>query len=310
MKSISFVDKESYCRYLFDQNGPYWHIATPGNLTEILFTTPEEYSYGVTMAALCALESGIKVYAFEVMSNHLHEIVGSSSSQKCVLNLQLYSKKLKRWAASRGKKLDLPQSFVCEPIPIDNLQSLRNNIVYTHRNKYVADSSQTPFSYPYGSGILYFGPGVNSLKSEKYNDLPYIEKRKITNSRILTLPDYYTVRNGCISPESFCDWRTGMGFFRDAHQYFNMLTKNYEAYAEFSSLLGDSACITDEEMYSLAMFLGKKLFNVGNLSELSNAGKAELARKMHFDYHASNGQLRRILKMDPFVLDSMFPASI
>lgn len=309
MKDLSFANKESYCRYLFDQNGPYWHIATPGNLTEILFTTPEEYGFGVTLAALCALESGIKVYAFEVMSNHLHEIVGSTSPELCVSNMQRYSQKLKRWATSRGKKLSLPPSFVCDPLPLDNLQSLRNSIVYTHRNKYVADSSQTPFSYPYGSGILYFGPGVNSLRSEKYNDLPYNEKRRITNSRILTLPDSYTVRNGCISPESFCEWRNGMAFFRDAHQYFNMLTKNYEAYAEFSSLLGDAACLTDEEMYSLAFSLAKKKFNASNLSQLSEAGKAELSRTMHFDYHASNGQLRRILKMDPHTLDAMFPSA-
>lgn len=309
MKKLSFIDKESYCRYLFDQNGPYWHIATPGNLTEILFSTPEEYCFGVTLAALCALESGIKVYAFEIMSNHLHEIAGASSPEKCVYNLERYSQKLKRWAASRGKTLDLPSSFVCEPLPIDSLQSLRNNIVYTHRNKYVADSSQTPFSYPYGSGLLYFGPGINSLKSEKYNDMPYNEKRKITNSRMLLLPDSYTVRNGCISPESFCDWRTGMAFFRDAHQYFNLLTKNFEAYAEFSQLLGDSDFLTDEEMYSLAYSLAKKLFNVSNLSLLSQAGKTELARRMHFDFNASNGQLRRILKMDPYVLEAMFPTA-
>ena len=57
------MDIESNCRFLFDQNGPFWHIATPGNLTEILFAKPEEYCFGVSLAALCALESGIKVYA-------------------------------------------------------------------------------------------------------------------------------------------------------------------------------------------------------------------------------------------------------
>ena len=100
-----------------------------------------------------------------------------------------------------------------------------------------------------------------------------------------------------------------MAFFRDAHQYFNMLTKNYEAYAEFSSLLGDSSLLTDEEMYSLACTMAKKLFNVNNLSLLSEAGKAEMARKMHFDYHASNGQLKRILKLDAQVLEAMFPTA-
>lgn len=303
------MDIESNCRFLFDQNGPFWHIATPGSLTEILFAKPEEYCFGVSLAALCALESGIKAYAFQVMSNHLHEIVGAPSPQPCIDNLRLYSRKLKRWAFPRGRQLYLPDSFISEPIPIENLQMLRSSIVYTHRNKYVVDSSVTPYSSPWGSGILYFGPDVEDLRSVKYNDLPYREKRLITSSRNLILPDYYTVRDGCISPESFCDWRTGRAFFRDAHQYFNMLTKNYEAYAEFSSLLGDRVCITDDEMYSSACAIARQKYNVNIPSQLAEFAKEDLARTLHFSYHAGNNQLRRILKMDPGKLDAMFPTA-
>ena len=303
------MDIESNCRFLFDQNGPFWHIATPGNLTEILFAKPEEYCFGVSLAALCALESGIKVYAFQVMSNHLHEIVGAPSPQPCIDNLRLYSRKLKRWAFSRGRQLYLPDSFISEPIPIENLQMLRSSIVYSHRNKYVVDSSVTPYSSPWGSGILYFGPDVEDLRSVKYNDLPYREKRLITSSRNLILPDYYTVRDGCISPESFCDWRTGRAFFRDAHQYFNMLTKNYEAYAEFSSLLGDRVCITDDEMYASACAIARQKYNVNIPSQLAEFAKEDLARTLHFSYHAGNNQWRRILKMDPGKLDAMFPTA-
>ena len=103
MKSNSFIDKEAQCRFIFDQNGPYWHIATPGNLTEVLFTSPDEYRFGVSLAAICAMESGMKVYAFEIMSNHLHEIAGAPSPDICIHNLQLYSRRLKRWAAKRGR---------------------------------------------------------------------------------------------------------------------------------------------------------------------------------------------------------------
>ena len=310
MKNLSFIDKESNCSYLFDQNGPFWHIATPGNLTEILFTNPDEYRYGVSLAAICALESGIKIYAFQIMSNHLHEIVGAANPQHCEENLRLYARRLNRWAVARGRPLSLPASFVCDPLPIESLQSLRNNIVYTHRNKYVADSSYTPYSYPWGSGALYFGPDISYLNSVKYNDLPYRERRMITRSRSLILPDHYSVRDGCIAPESFCDWRTGRAFFRDSHQYFNMLTKNYEAYAEFSSLLGDTVCLTDEEMYSLACSQAKKQFNVSGLSSLSNAAKVDLARTMHFDYKSTNGQIRRILRLDSQVVEAMFPSAV
>ncbi len=307
MKSNSFIDKEAQCRFIFDQNGPYWHIATPGNLTEVLFTSPDEYRFGVSLAAICAMESGMKVYAFEIMSNHLHEIAGAPSPDICIHNLQLYSRRLKRWAAKRGRHLALPENFVCDPLPIENLQSLRNSIVYSHRNNYVIDSSQTPFSYPWGSGILYFGPDVNALRSTKFSDLSYNEQRLITCSRRLSLPSSITVRNGCISPESFCDWKTGRAFFRDAHQYLNMLTKNYEANAEFSALLGDTVILTDEEMYSAAYSLARQQYNAPSPAQLPDQLKQDLARKLHFDFRAGNNQLRRILKMNPSVLEAMFP---
>lgn len=308
MKNFSFVDKESNCRLLFDQNGPYWHIATPGNLTEILFTSPDDYRFGMTLCALCALETGLVVYAIQIMSNHIHEIVGAASPDMCVENLRLYAKRLKRYATSKGRNLDL-SSFVCEPLQITSLQTLRNSIVYTHRNKYVVDSFLTPYSSTWGSGVLYFGPDIGQLQSRKFNELPYREQRRLTNSRIMTLPENYTVRDGCISPESFCAWRTGRSFFRDAHQYFNLLTKNFEAYAEFSALLGDSSCLTDEEMFSAACAIAKQIFNVASPSRLSDEGKKAVARKLHFDYRAGNSQIRRILNLSSSVVEAMFPTA-
>lgn len=306
MKNFSFIDKESYCQLLFDQNGPFWHIATPGNLTELLFTCPDDYRFGMTLTAICALETGLKVYAFQIMSNHIHEIVSAPSSEQCTDNLRLFAKRLKRYSTGRGRHIDLSE-FICQPLAITSLQSLRNNIVYTHRNKYVIDSSQTPYSSPWGSGCLYFGQAVENLTHHKYNELAYREKRLLTNSRCLSLPDNYTIRNGCISPESFCDWKNGQAFFRDAHQYFNLLSKNYEAYAEFSALLGDSECVTDEEMFALACKLVKKEYNCDSPSKISNNAKKEIARNLHFNYHAGNNQIRRILAMDPKVLEEMFP---
>jgi len=43
------------------------------------------------------------------------------------------------------------------------------------------------------------------------------------------------------------------------------------------------------------------------INELSNQERVEMANTLHFDYHASNKQISRILKLDPYSVESMFP---
>lgn len=306
MKNFNFVDKELLCMQTFDQNGPYWHIATPGISTEILFTNKDEYKFGMSLVAESACAAGIRVFSFSVMANHFHVLCEAKRKQQCIDFLEHLATRLKRFAALKGRVLNL-KDFVCDPLPVLTLKALRNNIAYIDRNGYVVNPEQTPYSYPWGTGFLYFGYKPSLIQSTPYSSLTIREKREILHSREISLPDSLTVRNGFIAPESFVDWKTGRAFFRDAHQYFNLLSKNREAYAEFAALLGDSVVLTDDEMFSAAFSLATEDYNVKRLDELSQEQKRALASKMHFDYRAGNAQIARILKLDRALLQEMFP---
>lgn len=306
MKALSFSDKEFLCQQVFDRHGPYWHIATPGTSTEILFTNANDFRFGVTLLAESLQYCGVNSFSFTLMSNHLHNIAEAPTMQRCIDFLEHYSTRLKRYSRGAGRLLTL-DGFVCNPIPIDNLSALRNNMVYVDRNPYVINSTQTPYSYLWGSGFLYFGYDPSIIPSVPFSSLSVREKRCITHARESFFPEQYAVRNGFIAPECFVDWKTGRSFFRDAHQYFNLLTKNREAYAEFAALYGDMIVLTDEEMYSAASAAAAKKYSVSRLGDLTEGQKKELARKMHFDYHAGNGQIFRILKIDKAWLQEVFP---
>lgn len=306
MKDFKFVDKELLCMQTFDQNGPYWHIATPGISTEILFTNKDEYKFGMSLVAESACIAGIRVFSFSVMSNHFHVLCEAKRKEQCTKFLEHLATRLKRFAALKGRVLDL-KDFVCEPVPVLTLKALRNNIAYIDRNGYVVNPEQTPYSYPWGTGFLYFGYDPALIPSVPFSSLTIREKKAILHTKALSLPDSLTVRNGHIAPESFVDWRTGRAFFRDAHQYFNLLSKNREAYAEFAALFGDSVVLTDEEMFSAAFSVATNDYSISRLSELSQEQKKALARKMHFDYRAGNAQIARILKLDKTLLQEMFP---
>ncbi len=77
----------------------------------------------------------------------------------------------------------------------------------------------------------------------------------------------------------------------------------------------DSECLFNCRFFlhitkGFACSQAKKQFNVSGLSSLSNAAKVDLARTMHFDYKATNGQIRRILRLDSQVVEAMFPSAV
>ena len=94
--------------------------------------------------------------------------------------------------------------------------------------------------------------------------------------------------------------------FRDPHHYFNMLSKNWEAYSEIAKRLGDTITITDEEMYGAVCALSTKEFGCKNPRLLSPENKVMLARRMKSEYNASSKQIRSILKLNQDIVEEMF----
>lgn len=142
-----------------------------------------------------------------------------------------------------------------------------------------------------------------------YNDLPYREKRNISMSRVSDMPAGYTVMNGLIVPSSYANVKLGESFFRDAHHYFNMLSKNYEAYSAEAKRLGDNVILTDEEIYPVARSISIQRFNQKQPSLLPPDSKIEVAKILHNDYRASNAQIQRVLKLSSYTVNSLWPLS-
>ena len=53
-----------------------------------------------------------------------------------------------------------------------------------------------------------------------------------------------------------------------------------------------------------------KDFKVRSVVELTVDQKLELAKKLRFGYNASNKQIVRILRLDEYVVNSMFPERV
>ena len=100
-----------------------------------------------------------------------------------------------------------------------------------------------------------------------------------------------------------------MAIFRDAHHYFSMVSKNVEAYSELAAKIDDGEFLTDTELFTQVTKIVKSGYGLNALKDLSKAQKLDLARKLHYDYRSSNGQIRRTLGLTQYEVDSLFPLS-
>lgn len=301
----SFFLKEQRCEARFEEGGPYWHLCTPGLLTEVVFRNEDDFKFGVTDTSVSASQFDVQILTDVIMNNHLHDIV-EGEKEECLLFFEKYKKRLKRYFSSKGIIVDLSK-FKCYLYPIHDLQAMRNEIVYVNRNGYLVNDNYTPFTYPWGSCNLYFNEFAQHGKGVPFDGIPYEMKRTLCHGRLPSLSDKYVVADGMILPASYCNYVKGQNFFRDAHHYFRMITKNVESNNDIAKRLGDSVFMTDDEMYAVVWQLSMKQFQVKQPSLLPVAAKIDLARKMSLEYNASNSQIRRILKLDQRIVDELFP---
>ena len=305
MKRISYIESERMCEATFLSGGRWWHLYTPGNLTSLVFANDNDYRFAMNLMARCLAEfPTLSVITFEIMSNHIHIVL---SGDEHIINefFATYRKRLKRYLSTKAQGR-LSNQFQMSLKPINDLKALRETIVYVNRNGYVVNPSHTPFSYPWGTGRYYF----NDVQiAKKLSDVSDIGIRRMFRSRNPHLPEDYRIIDGYVSPLEYCAVKLGMAMFRNAHQYFYMISKNIEAYEKLAAELDDGEYLTDSELFTQVVKILKADYAANSLRDLTTAQKQDLARKLRSDYRSSNGQIRRILGLSQYEIDSMFPLS-
>lgn len=303
----TFFYDEVRCASHFDNAKPFWHLYTSGHLSGIIFSNEDDFIFGMNLLALCADKYPlIKIYTFALMSNHLH-IIFSGEKSESERMFELFRSRLRRYLTNKKQSLDW-NSFSASWVSIDDLQALRNEIVYTNRNGYLAHKSYLPHSYPWGSGFLYFNPICENLLVGKIlRDYSMDDRRRICHSKDISVSTRLIIKDKTILPSSFCYIKEGEALFRHPHHYFYLMTKNWEAYGQIAKRISDSVFLSDEEMYAAVCSICTSVYNVKSPTLLSATDKVEMARRMHSEYNASNKQIRRILKLELSQVETLFP---
>ena len=294
---LSFNEAESICEYHFRQLGRCWHMYTPEDF-ELIFSDDDEFRAGMTLFALCALSfPQIKVLTFEWMNNHLHVTLAGEETD-IRLFFKMLADMLQRYLRSKGRTVSL-RSWSYELREIKDLKDLRSVIAYNNRNGFLVNEGETPFTYPWGANRFYFNPSARKEHETATGRLRVRYIWKEFHTRSFDRLSGQVIIDGYVSPMSCCYISEGESMFRDAHQYFHAVSRDLDAQRRIAKEFGDRITYTDNEMYSVIAELCRTTYKVNAPSVLPKEAKLDVARKMHFEYNASEKQIARILKLNP-----------
>ena len=304
--ALSYSEKERVCESIFISNGPYWHLYTDGTKMQNIFCSEEDFKIGMwCLAVALHISKSVRVITFELMGNHIH-LIFAGQKEDCIAFFEVLVSRLKHAFSKTGRIIDW-SCFKMNILPIEDIQALRNEIIYVNRNAFVANPSYTPDSYPWGGGCAYFNPWIKHLKTSLLGNLKVNVQRGLLHTRnVAPFSQLPEVGNIPFIP-AFCDIRLGESIFRDARSYFNSLTRNAEVFSQIASRLKDTIFLTDEELYSVICSYISKEYSIKTPTLLSAQQKIDTARYMHFSYNATNQQLRRMLRIDLSILEELFP---
>lgn len=304
--ALNFSEKERFCENEFMLNGPYWHVYTDGTKMQNIFCSDDDFNLGMWMlASVTCIVTGCRLITFELMSNHLHLIM-SGHKERCLKFFEVLAVRLKRVITRKGNLLNWNR-FCADIHPIETLQALRNEIIYVNRNAYVANDAYTPDSYPWGGGCAFFNAWLKDLEPVPLSRMKINVQRELLHTRDIERFAGLKLSGMRAYIPSFCEIGLGESMFRDPRSYFNALTRNAEAFSQIAARLKDSVFLTDDELFYVVNSYISKEYDIGKVSLLNPEQRIETARYLHFNYNATNQQIRRILKLELSVIEELFP---
>lgn len=289
----------------FLNTGPCFHLYTKPLENDLFFHSEKERRLAVNYLAIAVTESGCKLLAYSIMTNHFHFIL-SGEKEQVLLFFDRYRLLLNNYFSRHGRGPLLNQTEA-RTKSIDNLKQMRNEIAYVIRNTFVVTPDVNVFADPWSSGFLYFNPLLN-LDGIPASDLSGRALREFTCSRsISALSSGIFVKDGMAQPWSFVDFKLVMSFYDNARQFVYSVLKNVDAQVELSLSYDGAPQLTDEDLLPVLYKLCRKELKTEDPFKLDWHGKQQLAVLLKNKYYASNGQIARLTKLPLKEMNELFP---
>lgn len=266
----------------------YFHLCSDGWKEGCLFYTDAQYASGMCTMALVTRLFPVVVYAFELMSNHIHVVLSGTGRDCC--HAFFYIRKRISSRLKRDGYPPLPHNYDFKLIPIENVRQMMSNLLYLARNPYER-ALAVPGTYPWGSSYLYYSMIYKNLAAKRVGDIPLRAVNRLTGSR-LNLPEDWLVNPDLgILPVSFVDTSLFYKLFKTPKEYNTRLVKDYESFAGIASSLGEAGQADPTEVKDMTRMLLQNYFGGRDFRQLERQEKYRLAAMLNRRFGIDSGMV-------------------
>lgn len=282
---------------------PCFQIASNKLEKELLFRDEEDYIFGMnTLALLLQQFPQVVVYAFVLMSNHIHLLLGGPKDQ-CEA---YYDAVMHRLSLILRRKYGLSGVVPYGPkhrttVTVNGLEHFIIEVLYLLRNPFKAKIC-FPGDYPWSSAGMYFS-SRGKRSGRKASTFTARELRKILKTNLRVPGTLEITESGMILPR-FISWKVvEKAFDGDEAAFLQRLMEPVESRHQQLSGLPMEVKFSDQELAARVRLICLKELKVDDHRQLPNKELLRLCRTLSIRYGTSPEQLQRVLGVDKTLLE-------
>lgn len=270
---------------------------------ELLFRDEEDYIYGINTLALILLQfPGVVVYAFTLMSNHIHLLLGGPK-EECEACYDAVMHRLSLWLKRKyGLSGVIPYGpGNREVVIVKGLEHFIIEVLYLLRNPFKARICY-PGDYPWSSVGMYFTKR-GQMTGRKASTFTVRELRRILKTNIRIPGNWEITESGMVIPH-FVNWKAvEKAFGNDEAIFLRRMMEPVEARHNQLSGLPMELKFSDQEIAARVQAICQNELNVKDHRQLPAKELFRLCRTLSMRFGTSAEQLQRVLGVDKTMLE-------
>ncbi len=277
-----------------DMKRKIWHISVQGNGGQSVFLTNGDILHAIDLLGVLSVYYGIKVWAYDFMSNHYHLIIECDNPQYF---MQAFRQSYTRYFNTVHNSFGSVGRYGYSAGLLNSPEKLVAKLIYVLRNSVRHKLQSHPYVDPYNSAKYYFSEDQRI----KWPTLkPAGPNSKLSHSHKM-IPEHFLIdKNGHIFTRSFLQYRKVEACFQSYAKFMSMISNPTDkelAEEEDRQLDGKRNYVKNTCVKITDLQLSEMIINnikPNTIASLSHTEIVSIARYFRNNYPVSVRQLSRV----------------